>query len=76
MGKLHPTSRAWRKSIPTEREMQVLELAAEGLTNAEIAQVLGLSEETVKTHVRMLLSRMNARSRTHLVHIAHLNILT
>jgi DNA-binding CsgD family transcriptional regulator len=51
----------------TGRELQVLELAAEGLTNTEIGKMLFLAEETVKTHLRNLLAKLQARSRAHAV---------
>ena len=47
----------------TERELAVLRLIARGLGNKEIAARLSLSENTVKTHVRNILSKLNARSR-------------
>ena len=47
----------------TEREVEVLKLVAQGLGNKEIAARLSLSENTVKTHVRHILSKLNARSR-------------
>lgn len=47
----------------TEREVEVLRLIAQGLGNKEIAARLLLSENTVKTHVRNILSKLNARSR-------------
>jgi DNA-binding CsgD family transcriptional regulator len=49
------------------REQQVLELTAEGLTNAEIGKALFVSEETVKSHLRNLLAKLQARSRAHAV---------
>lgn len=54
---------------PTPREVQVLELISEGLVNREIGKVLFLSEETVKSHVRHLLAKLQARSRAHAVAI-------
>lgn len=47
----------------TERQVSVLHLIAKGESNHEIAQNLGLSPETVKTHVRSILARLNARNR-------------
>lgn len=47
----------------TPRELDVLRLLAQGLGNKEIAARLGLSENTVKTHVRNILSKLHARSR-------------
>lgn len=51
----------------TEREREVLAQVADGLTNAEVAQALYVSVETVKTHVRSLLTKSGARHRTELV---------
>ncbi len=55
----------------SQRELQVLEMVAIGKTNLEIAKALVLSRETVKTHMRNILSKMNARTRAHAVHLAH-----
>jgi DNA-binding NarL/FixJ family response regulator len=52
---------------PTAREIEVLQLIAEGLVNREIGKALFLSEETVKSHVRHLLAKLQARSRAHAV---------
>jgi DNA-binding NarL/FixJ family response regulator len=52
---------------PTVREVQVLQLISDGLVNREIGQHLFLSEETVKSHVRHLLAKLQARSRAHAV---------
>ncbi len=52
---------------PTAREIEVLQLISEGLVNREIGQMLFLSEETVKSHVRHLLAKLQARSRAHAV---------
>jgi DNA-binding NarL/FixJ family response regulator len=54
---------------PTNRELEVLQLISEGLVNREIGQRLFLSEETVKSHVRHLLAKLQARSRAHAVAI-------
>ena len=52
---------------PTMREVEVLQLISEGLVNREIGVRLFLSEETVKSHVRHLLAKLQARSRAHAV---------
>lgn len=52
---------------PTEREIEVLQLISDGLVNREIGKRLFLSEETVKSHVRHLLAKLQARSRAHAV---------
>ncbi len=54
---------------PTGREVEVLQLISDGLVNREIGQRLFLSEETVKSHVRHLLAKLQARSRAHAVAI-------
>jgi DNA-binding NarL/FixJ family response regulator len=52
---------------PTARETEVLQLISAGLVNREIGERLFLSEETVKSHVRHLLAKLQARSRAHAV---------
>ena len=51
----------------TERELEVLRLLAQGLSNAEITQVLGVGENTAKTHVRNVLAKLGVHSRTQAV---------
>lgn len=55
----------------TQRETEVLALVAEGCSNKVIAAKLGLSEETVKTYMRGILSKLGATDRTHAVTLAH-----
>jgi len=52
---------------PTKREIEVLQLISDGLVNREIGERLYLSEETVKSHVRHLLAKLQSRSRAHAV---------
>jgi DNA-binding CsgD family transcriptional regulator len=55
----------------TPRELEVLALIADGHSTKEIAQTLWITDETVRTHVRRLLSRLGARTRAHAVAIAY-----
>ncbi|QBD83050.1 response regulator transcription factor [Ktedonosporobacter rubrisoli] len=48
----------------TERETNVLNLLAQGCSNKEIAQVLHIAEDTVKTHIRHILAKLGVQSRT------------
>ena len=53
----------------SSREIEVLQLIADGLGNREISDALCVSEETVKTHVQRLLRKLNATGRAHAVAI-------
>lgn len=55
----------------TPRETQVLTLIAQGLNNTEISERLVISSPTVKTHVRALLTKLDARDRAQLVIVAY-----
>jgi DNA-binding CsgD family transcriptional regulator len=51
----------------TARQCDVLDLVAQGRTNAEIGRLLHIAEETVKRHVREIRFKLDARDRAHAV---------
>jgi DNA-binding NarL/FixJ family response regulator len=51
----------------TPRETEVIALIATGLTNAQVAQRIGRTEETVKVHVKNILQKLDAQDRTEAV---------
>ncbi len=51
----------------TARELQVLALAADGMSDRRIAAHLFVSKDTVKTHLRRIFAKLNVRSRAHAV---------
>jgi DNA-binding CsgD family transcriptional regulator len=53
----------------TDRELRVLNLLAEGLSNPQIARLLSISPNTVKFHVSSIISKLGATSRTEAVTI-------
>ena len=58
---------AVRKHLLSKRETEVLRLVAQGLRNKDIAERLFISEVTVKAHMRNIMRKLGARSRTHAV---------
>ena len=54
----------------TAREREILKLLADGMSNGDVAEKLFISQETVKSHVRHILTKLEADTRTHAVAIA------
>ncbi len=57
----------------TKRELEILELIAQGMSNREIAEKLFVSENTVKTHSSRLFDKLSAKRRTQAVQIGKEN---
>lgn len=57
----------------TQRERQVIDLIADGLTNKEIGEILNLSPYTVKSHVHNILEKMALNTRVQIAKFAHKN---
>ena len=55
----------------TQRELDVLQLLAQGRSNKDIARRLAITEGTAKTHVKAILTKLDAISRTEAVAVAH-----
>ena len=54
----------------TDREIEVLQQVAAGNSNKIVADHLSITEETVKAHMKSILSKLDANDRTHAVTIA------
>ena len=59
-----------REDMLTTREREILKLLADGMSNSDVAGKLYISQETVKSHVRHILTKLEADTRTHAVAIA------
>jgi DNA-binding NarL/FixJ family response regulator len=57
------------RGVITQRQREILQLLADGESTTVAARKLGLSEETVKTHMKNTLARLEARNRSHAVAI-------
>jgi DNA-binding CsgD family transcriptional regulator len=66
-----PMVRASNDLRPSGRQLEILGLIAEGHSNRSVAVTLGISEETVKSHVKQLAERLGSRSRAHTVSLGY-----
>ncbi|MFI2641799.1 response regulator [Streptomyces sp. NPDC018610] len=74
--RIRPTENAARDIPLTPRELEVLRLIADGLSNSEIAAALVISQETVKTFVSRILTKLQLRDRVQAVVYAFRHGLT
>jgi DNA-binding NarL/FixJ family response regulator len=58
------------QSVLSKREREIMDLLAQGLTGEQVAERLVLSAETVKTHIRNAMSKLEAHTRVHAIAIA------
>ena len=61
----NPTAR-----LVTDRQLEILSNVAKGRTNREIGEALGISERTVRNHMRAIMKRLASSDRTHAVVLA------
>jgi DNA-binding NarL/FixJ family response regulator len=54
----------------TDRQREILQMFADGYHTEKVADALGLSTETIRTHTKRILAKLNANTRTHAVAIA------
>jgi DNA-binding NarL/FixJ family response regulator len=72
---IDPAARGGARRALTRRQREILQLLADGHSTAKVAKQLGLSAETVRTHMKALLLRLGATGRAHAVAIALRNSL-
>jgi DNA-binding NarL/FixJ family response regulator len=58
------------QSVLSKREREIMDLLAQGLTGEQVAERLVLSPDTVKTHIRNAMSKLEAHTRVHAIAIA------
>jgi len=69
-GLLHGIKQKKSKELLSPREAEILKLLSEGSTNNKIAEIINISEQTVKTHRSNIMKKLNARSIAELVRYA------
>jgi DNA-binding NarL/FixJ family response regulator len=71
-GSFAPVSNVYSsKELFSEREMEILRLVAEGMTNKEIAHILEISSKTVQNHLANMFKKAGSASRTELITLAN-----
>jgi len=71
-----PDTRTWRERLPqpgaplTPREVEIVQLVAEGRSNPDIGRELYLTADTVKSHIKRAARKLSARNRAHVVWLA------
>lgn len=70
VGKVRDVDGGERPQVLSPRERQVLAMLARGLTGEQVAKELYISPETVRTHVRNAMEKLEAHTRTHAIVLA------